>query len=131
MSVTSSAADLLAGLVPTPLLAAYAAFMGASVASFLGVVAERVPAGASISGRSQCICGRQLCAADMVPVLSWLAMGGRARCCKSQIPVRYVITEAAMGASTAFLVAGPLPVVVAAAGVALTCAALLVSTWGR
>lgn len=66
---------------------------GAAIASFLCVVAERVPAGESINGRSHCICGQQLKARHNVPILGWLALRGRAKCCGASIPVIYVLAE--------------------------------------
>lgn len=72
-------------------------FMGgmflASWASFLGVVVSRRRKGESISGRSHCICGRQLSWWENIPVFSWLFLGGKARCCKARIPVVYFLTE--------------------------------------
>ena len=69
---------------------------GACVASFLGVVGERVPRGETLGGRSHCVCGKPLGAGANLPVIGWLLSGGKARCCGSQIPVRYVLTESAM-----------------------------------
>jgi prepilin signal peptidase PulO-like enzyme (type II secretory pathway) len=83
----------------TAFVCVMAAMMGASVASFLCVVAERVPRGETIGGRSHCVCGRQLSAGENVPVFGWLALGGRSRCCKSRIPAFYVLAEAVVGVS--------------------------------
>jgi len=65
--------------------------------SFLTVVAHRVPRGESVvGGRSMCpACGAQIAARDNVPLLSWLWLRGRARCCGERIPVRYPLTELA------------------------------------
>jgi leader peptidase (prepilin peptidase) / N-methyltransferase len=76
--------------------AAAFAFLGGLLAgSFVTVVAHRVPRGESIVGpRSRCpACGAQIAAYDNVPVLSWLALRGRARCCGAAIPPRYPLTE--------------------------------------
>lgn len=81
--------------------AAAIAFLGGLLAgSFVTVVAHRVPRGESIVGpRSRCpACGAQIAAYDNVPVLSWLALRGRARCCGAAIPSRYPLTELALGA---------------------------------
>ena len=69
------------------------AMFAASWASFLGVVVSRTRKGESIGGRSHCICGRQLKWWENIPVFSWLFLGGKARCCKSRIPVMYFVTE--------------------------------------
>ncbi len=67
--------------------------------SFLTVVAHRVPRGESVvGGRSHCpACGAQIAAYDNVPVLSWLLLRGRSRCCGASISVRYPLTELALG----------------------------------
>lgn len=81
--------------------AAVLAFVGGLLAgSFITVVAHRVPRGESIVGpRSRCPgCGAQIAAYDNVPVLSWLALRGRARCCGEPISARYPLTELAVAA---------------------------------
>ena len=81
--------------------AAAIAFLGGLVVgSFVTVVAHRVPRGESIVGpRSRCpACGAQIAAYDNVPVVSWLALRGRARCCGAPISPRYPLTELALGA---------------------------------
>lgn len=80
--------------------AAVFAFLGGLlVGSFVTVVAHRVPRGESIVGpRSRCPgCGAQIAAYDNVPVLSWLVLRGRARCCGAPISPRYPLTELALG----------------------------------
>lgn len=80
--------------------AAAFAFLGGLLAgSFVTVVAHRVPRGESIVGpRSRCpTCGEQIAAYDNVPVISWLALRGRARCCGAPISPRYPLTELALG----------------------------------
>ena len=48
--------------------------------------------------RSHCMsCGYQLQWYDMIPVASWLALGGRCRKCKARISPQYPIVEAANG----------------------------------
>jgi leader peptidase (prepilin peptidase)/N-methyltransferase len=53
------------------------------IGSFLGLLIQRLPDGSPIArGRSRCyICGTTLRARDLVPILSWLAAGGRCRYC--------------------------------------------------
>jgi len=73
---------------------------GLLIGSFLTVVAHRVPRGESVvGGRSHCpACGAQIAAYDNVPVLSWLLLRGRARCCGAAISPRYPLTELTAGA---------------------------------
>jgi leader peptidase (prepilin peptidase)/N-methyltransferase len=85
--------------------------VGLMVGSFLTVVAHRVPRGESVvGGRSHCpACGAQIAAYDNVPVLSWLALRGRARCCGASISARYPLTELSLGvlyAATALILPG-------------------------
>lgn len=68
-------------------------FIGGSIASFLGVVFERVPKGESINGRSVCACGRQLKWYENVPIIGWLRIKGTAKCCGAKLPVHYLMTE--------------------------------------
>ena len=77
------------------------AFLGGLLlGSFLTVVGYRVPRGESVVvGRSRCPgCGAQIAAYDNVPVLSWLVLRGRSRCCGERISVRYPLTELVLGA---------------------------------
>ena len=80
--------------------AAAIAFLGGLVVgSFVTVVAHRVPRGESIVGpRSRCPgCGAQIAAYDNVPVISWVLLRGRARCCGAAISPRYPLTELTLG----------------------------------
>ena len=79
--------------------------IGASFGSFLNVVADRLPAGKSVvTPPSQCSgCGRRIPARDLVPVLSYVRLGGRCRQCHVRIPARVVTVEILMGALFAAL----------------------------
>jgi leader peptidase (prepilin peptidase)/N-methyltransferase len=79
---------------------ALAFFGGLLIGSFVTVVGYRVPRGESIVvGRSRCTtCGAQIAAYDNVPVLSWLVLRGRSRCCGDRISARYPLTELALAA---------------------------------
>jgi prepilin signal peptidase PulO-like enzyme (type II secretory pathway) len=45
-------------------------------------------------GRSQCVnCGHTLSAVDLIPVLSWLSLGGKCRYCKKPISAQYPAVE--------------------------------------
>ena len=79
-------------------------WMGASIGSFLNVVAWRMPRGESISGRSHCPrCMTSLGVRDNIPVLGWLALQGRCRTCRLPISPRYPIVEAFVGLSLSVL----------------------------
>jgi leader peptidase (prepilin peptidase)/N-methyltransferase len=73
--------------------------LGASVGSFINVVAYRLPAGLSISSPpSHCPkCQTKLKPHDNVPVFGWLRLRGRCRYCHSKISPRYPVVEAATG----------------------------------
>jgi leader peptidase (prepilin peptidase)/N-methyltransferase len=81
------------------MLGILAFFMGASVGSFLNVVADRLPAGRSVvHTRSFCeSCNRTLNPVDMVPVVSFLWLRGKCRHCRTAIPARLVLVEALTG----------------------------------
>lgn len=74
------------------------AVLGALLASFLGVVAERVYTGQSWRrGRSRCnSCRTVLTSRDLLPVVSWVASGGKCRTCGSKVPARYALFEATL-----------------------------------
>ena len=80
--------------------AAVLAFVGGlPIGSFITVVAHRVPRGESIVGpRSRCPeCGAQIAAYDNIPVVSWLVLRGRSRCCGTAISPRYPFAELTVG----------------------------------
>ena len=79
--------------------------VGLVTGSFLNVVIDRVPAGESlIRPPSHCpSCGRKLSPLELIPVLSYIALGGRCRVCDSSIPLRILVVEAVTGLLFAFL----------------------------
>ncbi|MFI7588890.1 prepilin peptidase [Spongisporangium articulatum] len=85
--------------------------LGLLIGSFLNVVIVRVPQGLSVvRPGSTCVCGEPVAPRDNVPVLSWLLLRGRARCCGAPIGVRYPVIEAFTAVSFAAVagwVAGP------------------------
>jgi leader peptidase (prepilin peptidase)/N-methyltransferase len=72
---------------------------GLLIGSFLNVVIYRLPEGQSIATPpSHCPkCNTQLKPKDLVPVFSWLALGGKCRYCKTKVPVRYALVELLTG----------------------------------
>ena len=73
-----------------------AALLGSVVGSFLNVVIHRLPRGESVvRPRSRCpACGWMIPAWANVPILSYLAVGGRCRGCRARISPRYPLVEA-------------------------------------
>ena len=69
---------------------------GIIIGSFLNVCILRIPEGQSfVTGRSHCpACKRQLYPFDMVPVLSFLFLGGKCRFCGKPISIQYPLVEA-------------------------------------
>ncbi len=97
---------------------------GASVGSFLNVVADRLPAGKSVvTPRSHCQgCGRPIPVRDLLPVLSYLWLRGRCRHCRERIPSRVIAVEVVVGSlfAASYLKFGwGAPFVMVCAGVAL------------
>ncbi|MFD2672549.1 prepilin peptidase [Marinicrinis sediminis] len=74
--------------------------LGASVSSFLNVVAYRLPKGESfVYPSSHCPhCQRPLRPLDLIPVASWLWNRGQCRYCKARIHLRYLLVEIIGGA---------------------------------
>ena len=72
---------------------------GLVIGSFLNVVIYRVPNNISISkGRSYCPkCNHKIQNRDLIPVLSYLILGGKCRHCKGKISLRYPMIELATG----------------------------------
>lgn len=87
------------------------ALLGSILASFIGVIAERIGTGQSWArGRSLCnSCATVLPAGDLVPIASWLSTGGRAACCGARLPLAYLASEVALAISFYFaaLTLGP------------------------
>ncbi len=67
---------------------------GLIVGSFLNVLIIRHGV-RSVGGRSGCMaCGARLKWYDMIPVFSWIALGGKCRECRAPISVQYPLVEA-------------------------------------
>ncbi len=77
-----------------------AAVYGVVVGSFLNVVIWRVPQGLSIASPVWSFCPRcehRLSTMDLLPLVSFLALGTKCRYCKSDISWRYFTVEALTG----------------------------------
>jgi leader peptidase (prepilin peptidase) / N-methyltransferase len=71
-----------------------AVLFGACVGSFLNVCIYRIPKGESVvTPRSHCGCGQMIAWHDNIPILSWLLLRGRARCCGRPFSFRYPAIE--------------------------------------
>ena len=80
--------------MPSPLLLVpLGAALGAAVGSFGGVVAARGWRGA-LRGRSYCdSCRRPLRWFELIPVVSFVALGGRCRSCRARLGYRLLAFE--------------------------------------
>jgi len=110
---------------------AFALVLGATVGSFVTVIAHRLPRGEGwVTGRSRCpSCETRIAAYDNVPVLSWLALRGRCRSCHTPISMRYPLAELALGLSFAgtYVALGPQDLGALALGLAF-CTVLVTIT---
>jgi leader peptidase (prepilin peptidase) / N-methyltransferase len=139
-------------MVVDPGLLALALFFGLVVGSFLNVVIHRLPIMmerdwlaqcAELRGeeaptqeplslampRSRCpACGHAITALENIPILSYLALGGRCRGCRVRISPRYPLVEALTGIAFA-LAAWKFGPSAAAAGAMLFIAAMIALTF--
>jgi leader peptidase (prepilin peptidase) / N-methyltransferase len=90
---------MLLAELPVTFVRVYAIVIGLFGGSFLNVVIHRLPRGMSVARpASHCpACGKPLRFYDNVPVLSYLVLGGKARCCKAKISPRYPLVELSGG----------------------------------
>jgi len=83
-------------------VALVAGLVGLCIGSFLNVCAHRLPKGESVvSPGSRCACGKPVPAWLNLPLLGWLMLRGRARCCGARLSLRYPLLELAGGLSLA------------------------------
>lgn len=86
-------------MLPTILFSIVVFLYGIIIGSFLNVCIYRIPKKENIvTTRSHCMsCGYQLKWYDLIPLFSWLALGGRCRKCRAKISVQYPLVEALNG----------------------------------
>ena len=84
-------------------------FLGSCFASFLNVVAGRIPRGRGIIGPSQCLhCNTRLRFHDNLPIIGWIRNEGKCGNCQRPISPRYLIVEIVLG--SIFLLIGGLEI---------------------
>ncbi|HVZ11783.1 MAG TPA: prepilin peptidase [Patescibacteria group bacterium] len=73
----------------------FAFIFGCVFGSFLCVLIDRLPQEVSVTrGRSKCeSCKHELSALDLIPVISYITLGGKCRYCKKRIPPHVFIIE--------------------------------------
>lgn len=109
----------MTALIPPYWLVIAAGAFGLLIGSFLNVVVWRVPRGESLLPASHCPhCDAPIRSWQNVPVISWVALGGRCASCRERISARYPLVELGTGAAFALVawwwvsfVGGPLPAV--------------------
>ena len=81
------------------LLFLFVFFLGASVGSFVNVLIDRLPIRQSIFlKRSHCAkCKKNLTPLELIPIISYLALRGKCKKCKSKIPTRIFLVEVTSG----------------------------------
>ena len=98
--------------MPSILGVILSAVLGLIIGSFLGAYSHRVlKGGSALRGRSECPhCHKTLTARDLVPVLSYIWLGGRCRRCRKPIGIGYLLIEfgAALGFIGAYLFTQPM-----------------------
>ncbi len=72
----------------------YIFIIGLYFGSFYNVVGIRVPAKETLLGRSHCTkCDHQISWWELIPVVGYLALGGKCRKCKTPVSIKYPLIE--------------------------------------
>lgn len=80
------------------MLSILAFIFGASIGSFVQVIASRLHVAPIMKGRSKCLsCGEALRPSDLVPVFSYLLLKGKCKYCKSTYGVSALVIEIIFG----------------------------------
>lgn len=80
-------------------------FFGASIGSFINLIADRLPEGQSVlHPPSHCpTCGRRITPLELVPVLSYLVLRGHCYRCRAPIPLRVLGVEVVLGLLASYI----------------------------
>src|SRR5689334_20478249 len=94
--------------VPTWVVRGFVIFFGLIWGSFLNVVIHRVPREMSVvRPASHCPgCGKPIAGYDNIPVLTYVLLRGRARCCGAKVSPRYPMVELLGGALSLAILEG-------------------------
>lgn len=86
-------------MLPTVFFAIIIFLYGITIGSFLNVCIYRLPKKENIvtTGSHCTSCGYRLKWYDLIPLVSWLVLGGKCRKCKARISVQYPVIEALNG----------------------------------
>lgn len=86
-------------IIPKLFIAFFVFLIGICIGSFLNVLIYRIPKGENVTTtNSHCMsCNHRLYAKDLVPLFSWIFLGGKCRYCKTKISAQYPIVEAING----------------------------------
>ena len=110
-----------------------ALLLAPALGSFAALVADRLPEGRGVvAGRSRCDgCGRPIVPWDLVPLVSFALLRGRARCCRVAIPRHLPVLEGAflLVPLSAVAAGAPLPASCALGWTLLALAAIDLRTW--
>ncbi|MCR4329193.1 MAG: prepilin peptidase [Candidatus Roizmanbacteria bacterium] len=80
------------------IIAVWFLFLGLGVGSFLNVVIDRAQSNRGLGGRSACdFCHKTLLWFDLIPVLSYVFLGGKCRFCSKRLSLQYPLVEALTG----------------------------------
>jgi leader peptidase (prepilin peptidase)/N-methyltransferase len=86
------------------MLSILAFIYGASIGSFVQVIASRFRVAPIMKGRSKCLsCGEALRPSDLVPVLSYFLLRGRCRYCRTTYGISALVIEIVFGLCFVFL----------------------------
>src|SRR5688572_15032179 len=81
-----------------PILIVVFFILGLIIGSFLNVVILRTHTNKSFGGRSACMsCRSTLAWYELIPVISYLGLGGKCRSCKTNISIQYPLVELLSG----------------------------------
>lgn len=80
------------------IIAVWFLFLGMGVGSFLNVVIDRVQSNRGLGGRSSCeFCHNNILWFDLIPVLSYIFLGGKCRFCSKKLSLQYPLVETLTG----------------------------------